>query len=252
MRSARLDRQHVAVVAVFLLAVLAAWMGVSRLEIIDPLILPDLGAVTIRLVEMSTTAALWESLAVTTLRILAAFAIAMVAGLLIGVPIGRSRGTSLAYTPLLANLSAVPLFALYPVLLLVFGIGDASKIAFGTLNGFFPIVLAAIAGASAVPNNLMLAARAMGASRLQQLVTVIIPGALAEILAGLRLGLALCTLAVFGGEILGSTAGLGYRLAVASETYLSVDVYAYVLTALILTAVLSIALSLIIRSISRK
>lgn len=252
MRSARLDRQHAVVVAGFLLAVVAAWMLVSRLEIIDPLILPDLGGVATRLVELAMTAALWESLAVTTLRILAAFAISMVAGLLIGVPIGRSRATSLAYTPLLANLSAVPLFALYPVLLLVFGIGDSSKIAFGTLNGFFPIVLAAIAGASSVPNNLMLASRAMGATRFQQLTAVVIPAAMPEILAGLRLGLALCTLAVFGGEILGSTAGLGYRLAVASETYLSVDVYAYVLIALILTAVLSMILSMIIRSISRK
>lgn len=244
------DRGRALAVAGFLVAVLLAWMLVTAGGNVDPLILPPPDAVLDRFVELLGEGTLWSSLWITVRRILLAFAIAVLAGLLVGVPTGRIRRAYQAYTPLLGNLAAVPLFALYPLMLMMFGIGDASKVVFGVLSGFFPIVLAVTAGTSTVDASLIAAARSMGAGPLRRLVSVILPAALSEVLAGVRLGLALCTLGVLGGEILGSSSGLGYQLAIASESYMTVNLYALVVVALLLTATLSLVLSMFIRFVS--
>lgn len=250
MRLERFDLSRAVAVALFLAAVLLAWLLGTAGGNVDPLILPAPGDVFERLGQMVGESTLWSSLWVTLQRILAAFALAAAAALLIGVPVGRIRRAYLGYTPLLGNLAAIPLFALYPLMLLVFGIGGTSKVVFGLLSGFFPMVLAVTAGTSTVEANLLAAARSMGAGPWGRLVNVILPAALPDILAGMRMGLALCTLGVLGGEILGSSSGLGYQLAMASESYMTLDLYAYVLVALLLTAALSIVLSTLIRLVT--
>jgi NitT/TauT family transport system permease protein len=96
--------------------------------------------------------------------------------------------------------------------MLWFGLGPASKVAFGLLLGFFPVVLAVLAGVRSVDRHLLTVARAHGAGPGTCFVKVVLPAMTGTLIAGLRAGLALSVVGVLVGEVLGARAGLGYLI----------------------------------------
>lgn len=146
-----------------------------------------------------------------TLReILAAYVLAVAAGLWLGFLLGLRPRVGRVYEPLLAALYAIPSVVWYPSLMLCFGLGPASKIAFGFLLGFFPICLAVLAGLRQVPAHLVTVAVSMGAGPWAVFRKVALPAMSATLVGGLRAGLALSVVGVLVGEILGARSGLGY------------------------------------------
>src|SRR6185436_9899737 len=117
-------------------------------------------------------------------------------GLTLGFALGLPRHVGEIYEPLLAALYAIPSVVWYPSLMLFFGLGSASKIAFGVLLGFFPVVLAVLAGIRAVDPHILTVARALGAGPRTCFVKVVLPAITATLVAGLRAGLALLALAL--------------------------------------------------------
>jgi NitT/TauT family transport system permease protein len=148
----------------------------------------------------------------TMLEVLAAYLLAVGLGLALGFALGLLRHVGEVYEPLLAALYAIPSVVWYPSLMLFFGLGPASKIAFGVLLGFFPVVLAVLAGIRSVDPHLLTVARGLGAGPGTCFVKVILPAITATLLAGLRAGLALTVVGVLVGEILGARGGLGYLI----------------------------------------
>ena len=148
----------------------------------------------------------------TVLEVLAAYLLAVGLGLALGFALGLLRHVGEVYEPLLAALYAIPSVVWYPSLMLFFGLGPASKIAFGVLLGFFPVVLAVLAGIRSVDPHLLTVARGLGAGPGTCFVKVILPAITATLLAGLRAGLALTVVGVLVGEILGARGGLGYLI----------------------------------------
>jgi len=140
----------------------------------------------------------------------AAYLLAVAAGLWLGFLLGLRRTVGRVYEPLLAALYAVPSVVWYPSLMLFFGLGPASKIAFGVLLGFFPIVVSVLAGIRQVPETLVTVARSMGAGPWTVFHKVMLPAMASTMVGGLRAGLALSVVGVLVGEILGSRAGVGY------------------------------------------
>ncbi len=196
-----------------LLILLAAWEGCARTQ--DPLlyippskILPALG----RVVRLQAYPTLPEHLTLTVLEVLVAYSLAVGLGLGLGFLLGLPRHVGEIYEPILSGLYAIPSVVWYPSLMLFFGLGPASKIAFGLLLGFFPIVLAVLVGIRSVDRHLLTVARALGAGPGTCFVKVILPGMTATLLAGLRAGLALTVVGVIVGEVLGARAGLGYLI----------------------------------------
>ena len=120
----------------------------------------------------------------------------------------------------------------YPSLMLFFGLGPASKIAFGVLLGFFPVVLAVLAGIRSVDPHLLTVARGLGAGPRTCFVKVILPAITATLVAGLRAGLALTVVGVLVGEILGARGGLGYLINYAYGLLRTADYAALALLAL--------------------
>src|SRR5262249_5415018 len=165
-----------------------------------------------RLVRLEVYPALPQHLALTTLEILAAYALAVGVGLTLGFGLGLPRHAGEVFEPLLAAVYAIPSVVWYPSLMLWFGLGAVSKIAFGFLLGFFPVVLAVVAGIRSVDRHLLMVARAFGAGTWSSFVKVVLPGITGTLLAGLRAGLALAVVGVLVGEVLGARAGLGYLL----------------------------------------
>ena len=231
--------QVLAVRAAIVLAVLVAWEAAARA--LDPLLyVPPsrVGPALVRLLALRSYPALPAHLWLTVREILVAYALAVSAGVATGFVLGLRPALGRVYAPLLGALYAVPSVVWYPSLMLLFGLDAASKIAFGFLLGFFPIVLAVLAGIRQVPPHLVTVGRAFGASRLALFARVMLPSMLATLMAGLRTGLALSVVGVIVGEVLGAKAGLGYLITYAYGLLRTADYVALVL--LILALVLAI------------
>ena len=124
-------------------------------------VLPALG----RLLRLEAYPTLPGHFGLTVLEVLVAYALAVGLGLALGFALGLPRHVGEIYEPLLSALYAIPSVVWYPSLMLFFGLGPASKIAFGVLLGFFPVVLAVLAGIRSVDPHLLTVARASGRDR---------------------------------------------------------------------------------------
>ena len=155
-------------------------------------------------------------------------------GLGCGFALGFNRLVGRAYGPILAALYAVPAVVWYPSLMLFFGLGEASKIAFGFLLGFFPITLAVLAGIRQVNPHMITVAQAFGARPAVVFLKVMVPAMLFTLVGGLRTGLALTVIGVIVGEILGSKEGMGSLINHAYGLFRTADYIALVLVTLVL------------------
>jgi ABC-type nitrate/sulfonate/bicarbonate transport system permease component len=222
---------------------LVVWDYVGQNRVVNPILLPPLRRVLDKFVQIVQTGAVYTHLAVTVLELLAGFAIAASAGLLIGYVIGRSRHRTVVFEPLLAGVFAIPIIIFLPIFLLFFGIGVESKIAFGATYAFFPIVLNTIGGISQVDDRYVRVARAMGASDRQMFRRVLLPAALPVIITGLRIGCIIGFLAIVGGEMIAGLQGLGSQIVRLGEGMNTAEMFAYIIFVIFVAAVLNFGLS---------
>ena len=199
--------------ALFLLGVLAVWEAVARplnpILYVAPSALP---AALLRVARGEDMPALPGHLWVTLQEIAAAYALAVAGGIWLGFLLGLRPMLGRIYEPILGALYAIPSVVWYPSLMLFFGLGPASKIAFGFLLGFFPIVLSVLAGVRQVDRHLITVATSMGAGPWAMFRKVVLPGMASTLVSGLRAGLALSVVGVLVGEVLGARSGVGYIL----------------------------------------
>ena len=225
--------------AAILLGSLIVWEAVARplnpVLYIAPSRLP---AALVRMLNVRDLPPLPGHVWLTVTEIVAAYALALAAGLWLGFLLGLRRTLGRIYEPLLAALYAVPSVVWYPSLMLFFGLGPASKVAFGVLLGVFPIVLSVLAGIRQVPQHLVTVAVSMGAGPAVVFRKVMLPAMASTMVGGLRAGLALSVVGVLVGEILGARAGLGYVINYAYGLLMTEE-YA-VLVMLVAAAVLAI------------
>ena len=225
--------------AAILLGSIIVWEAVARplnpVLYIAPSRLP---AALVRMLNVRDLPPLPGHLWLTVTEIVAAYALALAAGLWLGFLLGLRRTLGRIYEPLLAALYAVPSVVWYPSLMLFFGLGPASKVAFGVLLGVFPIVLSVLAGIRQVPQHLVTVAVSMGAGPAVVFRKVMLPAMASTMVGGLRAGLALSVVGVLVGEILGARAGLGYVINYAYGLLMTEE-YA-VLVMLVAAAVLAI------------
>lgn len=199
--------------AAVLLGLLAIWQlvaaGRNPVLYVAPSAIP--GAL-VRVLSVQDLPPLPEHAWLTLREIVAAYALAVSAGLWLGFLLGLQKSLGRIYEPILAALYAIPSVVWYPSLMLFFGLGPASKIAFGFLLGFFPVALSVLAGIRQVDRHLVTVAVSMGAGRGAIFLKVILPGMASTLVGGLRAGLALSVVGVLVGEILGSRSGIGYLI----------------------------------------
>jgi NitT/TauT family transport system permease protein len=142
----------------------------------------------------------------------AALAIAIVLGLGIGFLLGMGRFVRAVFEPVLVALYSIPKITLYPVVLLAFGLGMPSKIAFGAMHGIVPIAVFTINGLRNVRPVFTKTSRVLRLSPLETIWSVLLPAALPEIFTGIRIGFSLTLIGTLLGEMFASQRGLGYLL----------------------------------------
>jgi NitT/TauT family transport system permease protein len=150
-------------------------------------------------------------------RALPGFAIGVAFGIALGLVAGIARGFDQMLSPLVFLTYPVPKIVMLPLFMLWFGIGDVSKILIIALACFYPAFIHAYHGARATPRILVWSARNMGASDARIFRRVVLPGALPQIFAGLRVALALSFIVMFATEMINARSGLGHLIREAEN-----------------------------------
>jgi NitT/TauT family transport system permease protein len=167
------------------------------------------------LAKLLQTERFWGHITETGTAFVIALAISIVAGLAIGLTLGMSRTAAEVFEPFLLAGNSVPKIALYPIVLLIFGIGMPAKIAFGAIHGVVPVAIFTLTACSNVPPILIRAAASMRLKRWDMIRSVLLPAALPDIFSGIRFGFSLTLIGTILGEMFGSQRGLGYLLMTA-------------------------------------
>ncbi|MDQ7859415.1 MAG: ABC transporter permease [Armatimonadota bacterium] len=205
-----------------LVAILALWELAGRYWV-NPVFLSPPSVVAGRLVAMR--ADLLRHTVITLQEVLSGFAIAAAWGILAGYVLGANRTVERVVEPFLAAFYAVPIIAIAPLLILVFGLGTRSKVATAAIYAGLPIVVNVVTGIKNVDGVLVKAVRSLGAGRAQIFLKVTLPASLPYLLAGLRLGFTLALIAVIVSQMLAAYAGLGWLVAYAAGTFRTPDLY---------------------------
>jgi taurine transport system permease protein len=156
-------------------------------------------------------------------RVFGAFAIAVALGIPIGILMGTSRIARGIFDPPIEFYRPLPPLAYLPLMIVWFGIGETSKIILLFLAIFAPVTLAARAGVRSISQEQIQAALSMGASRAQVISHIILPGALPEILVGLRIGMGVGWTTLVAAEMVAADAGLG-KMVFNASNFLRTDV----------------------------
>ena len=193
-------------------------------------------------------ATLWQHLAASMSRILLALIAAVVIGIPAGVAMGLSPTIRGILDPIIELYRPVPPLAWLPLMVIWFGIGETPKVLLIWLAIFAPLAMSALAGVQSVQQVRIRAAQSLGANRVQVLLYVILPGALPEILTGLRIGLGVGWSTLVAAELIAATRGLGFMVQSAGE-FLATDV---VLAGIAVIAVIAFLLELSLRALQRR
>jgi len=153
----------------------------------------------------------------------AALAIAVLLGLVIGFALGLHRLSAEAMEPMLVALYSIPKITLYPIILLVFGLGMSAKVAFGAIHGIIPVALFTLGAVRGTRPIFVKTGRVMRLGRSAMVRTILFPAAVPEIFTGLRVGFSLTLIGTVLGEMFASQHGLGHLLMNAISLY-NVDV----------------------------
>jgi NitT/TauT family transport system permease protein len=143
---------------------------------------------------------------------LLALAISWCGGLLLAAWLGTRRFAGEVAEPLLVSFYAIPKVTLYPIVLLICGLGTWSKVTFGVLHGIVPVVLVGMAAIRNLKPVYARTARALSLSARATFVHVLLPAIAPQLLTGMRIGLSLTLLGTLIGEMFGGEHGIGYML----------------------------------------
>lgn len=203
------------------------WEAAGRLEL--AFILPPLSEIAASFPEVVGSSK-FAAATVTTLRSFAiGMALAIVAGVTLGVAMGRVVFVDRLFGMWVDLFVSAPLTALVPVLMLLFGLGETTIVVAVFLFAVWIIALDARAGVRDVPPSLVEMGRCFGANRLQLLLRLVLPAALPEILAGIRVGVIRGVKGVVVGQLLVSIVGYGELFELYSRNFLMAHFWALAL-----------------------
>lgn len=231
------------VTAVVAVEVYARSGSVSRLDLI-----PVTEMVTRSVELLGDRAFVVEALLRSVLLICVSFAGSALIGVGTAYLMARSRWAYRALKPYVNVFYALPIFALYPVMVVMFGTGAIPVVLLATLFSVVIVISNSLVGFESTPPIVGKLARSLEMSRGQQFRKILLPSALPDILAGLKLGLAYAIIAVLATEFILATTGLGQVVNRAYNSFNTVDMYAGIVFVVVFALLANLALSAALNS----
>jgi sulfonate transport system permease protein len=176
------------------------------------------------------------------------FSLGTVIAIILALITGLSRVGEAVLDPIVQVLRSIPLLGILPLFIVWFGIGELPKDLIVLFGALFPMYVNTFAGIRGVDSKLGELAQVLGLSRGELVRHIVLPGALPQALAGLRLGIVSSLLALVVGEQINANAGLGFMITQA-ESFLQNNI---IMVALIVYAILGLLADWIVRVIDRK
>lgn len=231
------------------------WLGYPVLVPVVVVIVWQLASLVVSANALATPAQTWsafvagmsdgwltDNLVVTMQVVVEAFLLAAVLGLAVGTWLGMSRFAGDVFAAPLVWVYSLPKVTIFPVFLLVLGLGASSRVAFGAFHGFFPLAIIVIGGIRAVPEVYLKAARSLNLSRWETALRVIAPATAPSVLSGLRFCFSLCFLGVVLAEMFGAQEGAGYELVRRINLHDLPEIFAIALSLMLIALVVNFAM----------
>ena len=245
-RAARDRRDRILTVA-SPIGLLAAWEAAAQLGLIDTRFFPAPSSILAALWEMLLSGELAENVGVSLQRLFWGFLLGAIPGLALGILMGLYRPLRAVVDPLIAATYPIPKSAILPLILLIFGLGEMSKVVMVAIGAFYPIVINATAGVLEIGKVYIDVGKSFKAGRWDTFRTIAFPGALPFIMTGVKLGAGLALILIAIAEMVGAKSGLGFLVWSAWETFSVERMY----VGLFAIAIIGFALTLMLNEVER-
>jgi NitT/TauT family transport system permease protein len=222
-----------------ILAVVAGLEMLCRAGVIDRFTMPPPSRILEDLVRLLIAGKLYGAIAKTLANSFIAFALAVVAGLAAGVLIHKFRLLREALDPLFATYYAIPVFAFYPLLIILFGLGDIPQIAIAFMLSVIAMIVNTLNGLDRVPAVLIKTARMARMSPIETSLKMTLPYAAPHLLTGMKLALAYALIGIIGSEFIMSRGGMGFEIAFAYNNFDNAVMYPLIVLILIISVAIN-------------
>jgi ABC-type nitrate/sulfonate/bicarbonate transport system permease component len=229
------------------LGLLLAWELAARTAMIDVRFFPAPSAIIAKLMEMAATGELTENVLISLQRIVLGFLLGGVPAIVIGIAMGIWRPIRAIVDPLIVATYPIPKSSLLPLILLIFGLGEMSKVMMVAIGVFYPMAINATAGVLQINQIYLDVGKSFKASPWDTFRTIALPGALPFIMTGVKLGAGLALILIAIAEMVGAKSGIGYMIWSAWETFAVAKMY----VGLFVIALIGFAISLMLNEIER-
>jgi NitT/TauT family transport system permease protein len=226
---------------------LAVWEIAARLHFIDTRFFPAPSSVIAVMIEMLRSGELITNTLVSLRRLAFGTLIGGVPALVLGIAMGLNRWVRAVFDPLIAATYPIPKSAILPLALLIFGLGEASKIFMVAVGVFFPVVINSTTGVLGISSIYLDVGRNYKANRWKTFWTIALPGALPVIMSGFKLGIGIGLILIAIAEMIGAKSGLGYMIWTAWETFSVEQMY----VGLFMIAIIGFVLTVLLNELER-
>jgi NitT/TauT family transport system permease protein len=172
-----------------------------------------------------------------------AFVLALMTGIASAVVLHRFRLVRETLDPLFATYYAIPIFAFYPLLIILFGLGDLPQILIGFMLGVVAVIVNTLNGLDRVPRVLLKTARIHRLGRVRTALAITLPYAAPHILTGVKLAVAYSLIGVVGSEFIMSRGGIGYEISFAYTNFDNATMYPLILLILLVSIAINLLLA---------
>lgn len=194
------------------IVLLAVWEIASLLGWVNTQFFPAPSAILREMGGMIASGELWVHTGASLSRILIGFVIGAVPGVVIGLAMGLSPIVRALLQPLINATFPIPKVAILPLFILMFGLGEASKYAIIAITVVYMALINAYEGVRDIPPIYLDVGHNFGANRRMMFWDVALPGALPQIMAGLKIGMGVALLVIVAAEFVGAKSGIGFLI----------------------------------------
>jgi sulfonate transport system permease protein len=203
-----------------IIAFLLTWQLATQFNLVDSSVIPPVTKVIAAMGQgFVDGGGLLSNLLVSLRRSGVAFGLAVGLAIPLGLFMGSFRRFETVIDPLLQLFRQTSALAIYPIFILLLGLGETSKISIIFWAALFPILLNTISGVKTVDQRLVEMARVFGASRIAVFIRVVLPGAIPAVFVGLRLSATTSLLLLVAAEMIGAKQGLGFLIINAQYNF---------------------------------
>lgn len=229
------------------LLLLVLWEIAVRFGLLDARFFPAPTSIASTFVSLVQSGELWANTWISLQRLFLGFLLGGTPALILGIIMGLYRPIRLAIDPLIAATYPIPKSALLPLILLIFGLGEPSKIVMVAIGVFFPVVINTIAGVVAIDRIYHDVGKNFGANGWQMFYTVALPGAMPLVMTGIKLGVGMGLILIAIAEMVGAKSGLGFMIWNAWQIFSVETMY----VGLVVIAVLGVLFTFILNELER-